>query len=150
MTNIFSDSFRISDILCDRVLNPARDTDLGNVEPRNLIEACGILPDFFCQSIITTKQEGTPLTLLAVAMGMDKEYQHGGFTKYPFKGYVHMSGDKIGVYETDDDPDMKPLARFAMDRFFCYVYEYGICAIVDTDVPSKYKNYPSQYIARFD
>ena len=121
---IISKTFRPSDILLDRVLNPARDADIGSATPALIIEACGIIPDFFCQACCTAD----PLTLDAIASGMDDAYQYGGFS-YPFGGSL----TDAGLYQSshDDDPDMPPLARFTFEGFECFVYHYGIAAIRD-------------------
>ena len=117
---------RPSDLLLDRVLNPAQDADIGGATPKQLIEACGIIPDFFCQACI---EAGEHLTLNAIADGMDAAYQMGGFA-YPFGGTVD---DHNGTYQSeyDDDPALAPLARFIFEGFECFVYEYGITAIRD-------------------
>ena len=145
MTKIFDVNFRASDLILDRVLNPNHDPEIGTARPDDLVEACGIIPDFFCSACCEASQ-GT-LTLLAIADKMDELYGCGGFAQYPLKGSL---GD-FGVYSYPDDPDMHPLARFSFeDRFVLYVYQYGICAIVDNKVPSKYRWSPHHYIARFD
>ena len=83
MENVHTLNIRPSDILLDRVFNPAQDADIGGATPKQLAEACGIIPDFFCQACI----EAAPLTLDAIAAGMDNAYQFGGFC-YPFNGTV--------------------------------------------------------------
>jgi hypothetical protein len=141
MANIHTLNIRPSDFVLDRVLNPAADRRIGSARPGDIIEACGIIPDFFCAACIMASNSGEPVTLDAIADDMDAEYQMGGFC-YPFGGSV----DVDGTYHSEfaDDPDMAPLARFGFDgRFFCYVYDYGIVAIRDgLDGPAK--------IARFD
>jgi hypothetical protein len=91
-----------------------------------LAEACGIIPDFFCQACI---EAGDALTLDAIAAGMDNAYQFGGFC-YPFNGTID---DHNGTYQSehDDDPALAPLARFIFEGFELFVYEYGIAAIRD-------------------
>ena len=126
--NIFQLNFRPSEILLDRVLNPTRDENIGAATPADLIEACGIIPDFFCAACVGC---GDDLTLDNVCAGMDDAYGYGGF-KYAWTGNV----TDRGVYEAsnDNDPDMHPLARFGFDgRFFCYVYDYGVAAVVDRE-----------------
>jgi hypothetical protein len=56
-------TFRPSDVLLDRVLNPAGDLMLGDCEPEHLIEACGIIPEFFAQACLSAD----PLTLDEIA-----------------------------------------------------------------------------------
>ena len=127
-TNIIQTHFRPSDILLDRVLNPTRNPDLGAATPADIIEACGIIPDFFCAACIGC---GDDLTLDNVCAGMNEAYGYGGF-KYAWKGNV----TDRGVYQSthEDDPDMDPLARFGFEgKFFCYVYDYGVAAVVDRE-----------------
>jgi hypothetical protein len=119
-------NIRPSDFLLDRVFNPAQDQDIGTATPAYLAEACGIIPDFFCQACT----DAEPLTLDAIADGMDAAYQYGGFC-HPFNGTVD---DHNGIYKSHDgDPDLAPLARFIFKgtRFECFVYPYGITAIRD-------------------
>ena len=129
-------TFRPSDVLLDRVLNPAGDFMLGDCEPEHLIEACGIIPEFFAQACLSAD----PLTLDAIAAGMDNAYQFGGFC-YPFNGTVD---DHNGTYQSEHDDDaLLPLARFIFEGFECFVYEYGIAAIRDRATRAT-------KIARFD
>jgi len=140
-TNIIQTHFRPSDILLDRVLNPTRNPDIGAAVPADIIEACGIIPDFFCAACIETNNTEIPQTLESVCEAMDEIYGFGGF-KYAWKGNV----TDRGVYESahDDDPDMAPLARFGFEgKFFCYVYDYGCVAVVEIET-GKFK------VARFD
>jgi len=125
MENVKTINVRPSDLLLDRVFNPARDEQLGGATPAQLAEACGIIPDFFCQACMTAD----PLTLDNIAAGMDDAYQFGGFC-YPFNGTVD---DHDGTYQSehDDDPALAPLARFIFEGFELFVYEYGIAAIRD-------------------
>jgi len=142
MQNIFEVNFRASDILLDRVLNPAKDADTGRNRPADLIEACGIIPDFFLEACHFAKDSETGLTLDNVCAGMDNAYQFGGFGSYPWKGTL----DHNGTYQADNDEDapLAPLARFGFEgRVFCYVYDYGVAAVrIGLDGPYK--------IARFD
>ena len=121
-------NIRPSDLLLDRQLNPTRDADIGSATPALIIEACGIIPDFFAHACM----QADPLTLDEVANHMDEIYQFGGF-RYPFGGSITPAG----VYQSsyDDDPDMPPLAKFVFDTdtggFECFVYHYGIAAIRD-------------------
>ena len=119
-------NIRHSAFLLDRVFNPAQDPHIGTATPANLAEACGIIPDFFCQACT----DAEPLPLAALAGGMDAAYQFGGFC-YPFHGTVD---DHNGIYKSHDgDPDLAPLARFIFKgtRFECFVYPYGITAMRD-------------------
>ena len=126
MTNIIEMKLRPSDVVLDRVFNPAADDQLGGATPAQLAEACGIIPDFFCQACLMA----APLTLDNIAAGMDSVYQFGGFNAYPYKGSID---DHDGTYQSehDDDDALPPLARFIFEGFECFVYEYGIAAIRD-------------------
>ena len=126
MENVHTLNIRPSDILLDRVFNPAQDADIGGATPKQLAEACGIIPDFFCQACI---EAGDALTLDAIAAGMDNAYQFGGFC-YPFNGTID---DHNGTYQSEheDDDALPPLARFIFEGFELFVYEYGIAAIRD-------------------
>jgi hypothetical protein len=126
MTNVIEMKLRPSDVVLDRVFNPAADDQLGGATPAQLAEACGIIPDFFCQACLMA----APLTLDNIAAGMDSVYQFGGFNAYPFKGSID---DHDGTYQSEheDDDALPPLARFIFEGFECFVYEYGIAAIRD-------------------
>ena len=156
MAQIIDLNFRASEYILDRVLNPNHDPDIGNARPVDLVEACGIIPDFFCTACCEAQQnrpawnEGKT-TLLDIANKMDDAYGCGGFAQYLSGHNNSLSGvDARGVYSYPDDPDLHPLARFGFaDRFLLYVYDYGMCAIVDT-APDPDNTAPVQYIARFD
>ena len=137
MSNVTTLNVRPADILLDRVFNPAQNADFGVATPAQLSEACGIIPDFFCQACMMAD----PLTLENIAAGMDDAYQFGGFC-YPFNGTVD---DHTGTYQSEyeeDDP-LAPLARFIFDRFECFIYEYGMVSIPDRETRET-------KIARFD
>ena len=119
-------TFRPSDVLLDRVLNPAGDLMLGDCEPEHLIEACGIIPEFFAQACLSADS----LTLDEIANQMDEAYSFGGF-RYSFGGNITLSGVYQSEHPTDDD--LPPLARFIFDRFECFVYQYGIVGIRDRE-----------------
>jgi len=118
-------NIRPSDLLLDRVLNPTRDADIGGARPADIIEACGIIPDFFAAACCSTSEA---LTLDIIAAGMDAEYQFGGF-RYPFGGSL----TDAGVYQSehDADNDLPPLPGFTFQGFEVFVYQYGITAIRD-------------------
>ena len=126
MGNVIEMKMRPSDVILDRVYNPAADDNFGEATPVQLAEACGIIPDFFCQACLMA----SPLTLENIAAGMDSVYQFGGFNAYPYKGSID---DHDGTYQSehDDDDALPPLARFIFEGFECFVYEYGIAAIRD-------------------
>ena len=140
MTNVTTFNLRPSEFLLDRVLNPTRDATIGAARPADILEACGIIPDFFCAACIEISNGELALTLDGICEAMDEQYGFGGFGSYPWKGTV----DAAGVYHAangEDDP-MAPLARFSFEgRAVCFVYDYGVTAIC-VDGQSR--------IARFD
>ena len=145
--NSIAMTLRPADILLDRVLNPADNADLNQWQPDHLVEACGIIPDFFVSACITAEQENPDtLTLQHIADGMDRVYQFGGF------GYeMNWPGtlDADGVYTSphDEDSPLPPLVRFAFNSgarvFECFVYECAITAI-------RERGTASLFIGRFD
>ena len=128
---------RPSELLLVRVLNPAQNEDIGSATPKELIEACGIIPDFFCNACTRTKDH---LTLNAIADGMESDYQSWGYV-YSLRGTV----DSDGTYRSEyaEDPALAPLARFIFKGFDCFVYDYGITVIRDLETHET-------KIARFD
>ena len=143
--NTVAIEMRPSDWILDRVLNPAGDPYLNQVPPPRLLEACGIIPDFFAEACVTAEDENPEgFTLRDVADGMDRVYQFGGFG-YPWPGSL----DADGVYRSqyDEDPPMSPLVRFSFNSgarvFECFVYEAGITAI-------RERGTASLFIGRFD
>ena len=143
MANTLTFNRRMSDILLDRVLNPTYDRYLGGARPHDLIEACGIVPDFFCAACVEASAAAgdEAITLDDICDGMDALYGFGGF-EYPMGGKIDHQGVLISNH--DDDADLHPLARFGFEgRVFCYVYDCGIVAVrVGLDGPYR--------IARFD
>lgn len=138
---------RPSELILDRVLNPAGDADFNRAQPARLLEACGIIPDFFAEACITAETENPEgVNLDAIADAMDRVYQMGGF-QYPLGGDI----DADGVYRSQyaEDPDMSPLVRFAYavtmggQAFECFVYQYGITAI-------RERGSEAAKVARFD
>lgn len=127
---------RPSDVLLDRVLNPTDDPVVGSTTAAHVIEACGIIPDIFCQACLSSD----PLLLETIADTMDEIYQFGGFM-YAFEGAVSPEGRYCSGYEDDDD--LAPLARFIYDRFELFVYPYAITALRD-------RNTREFKIGRFD
>jgi hypothetical protein len=138
---------RPSELILDRVLNPAGDADLNRAQPAHLLEACGIIPDFFAEACITAETENPDgVNIDAIADAMDRVYQFGGF-EFPLGGDL----DADGVYRSQyaEDPDMSPLVRFAYavtmggQAFECFVYECGITAI-------RERGSETAKVARFD
>ena len=116
-----------------------------NLHELNLIEMCGIVPDFFIQSCMDSDD-----TLDSIAEGMDKQYGMGGFGTFAFKGKVE-DNKYISPYEEDEDMDALVVIHYrtekdecgAYDKFTMYQFESGIVGIEDvTNGKTK--------IARFD
>jgi len=126
-------SFRPSDLILHRVLNPTGDTDLNQWQPGHLLEACGIIPDFFAEACITAQSENPDgVNIEAIADAMDRIYQYGGF-QYPLGGAIDSEGVYLSQYAEDED--LSPLVKFiysadrGTDVFECLVYRSGITAL---------------------
>lgn len=131
-------NIRTSELVLDRVLNPTNDKVIGAASGDDIVEACGLIPDFFCQACLNLEKFNDS-DLQNVADGMDTIYGFGGF-QYPWDGTLTDDG----IYQSNDgDPDMSPLALFSYHHMQLFVYQYGICAIRDSEI-NKYK------VARFD
>ncbi len=144
-------NIRTSELVLDRVLNPTDDEVIGTASGNDIVEACGLIPDFFCQACLSleTKFNDAGLLIIAnskgnsscsyVAYEMDSIYGCGGF-QYSWSGTLTDEG----VYQSnDEDPDMNPLALFRYAHMELFVYQYGVCAIRDTKTNES-------KIARFD
>jgi len=131
-------NIRTSELVLDRVLNPTDDKVIGAASGNDIVEACGLIPDFFCQACLNIELFNDS-DLKIVADGMDSIYGFGGF-QYPWSGTITTKG----VYQSnDEDPDMNPLALFRYAHMELFVYQYGVCAIRDTKTNES-------KIARFD
>jgi hypothetical protein len=118
-------NIRTSDLILDKVFNPANNAGLNKAKPSDIEQACGLIPDFFADACLEASD-----TLDNVACAMDNLYGFGGFKSYPYNGKVADDGTYTSEHEEDED--MSPLCRFGYEsRFFCYVYEYGITSIQD-------------------
>jgi hypothetical protein len=120
----------LSAVVLDQTINPTKSAELSGADPERLLEACGLIPEFFaaacCKEDIdpALKDGGDTMTLEAVATAMDEEYGFGGF-RFPFSGSV----DADGTYCADDDPPQPPLVKYDYPGFECLVYRYGITAL---------------------
>ena len=132
----------------DTLINPTNNPEIGESFEFNIIEACGIIPQFFEDACDAQSTRDIPvgtynaLPLEFVANKMDQLYQYGGFEDSTFEGEIRPDG----TYQSDDeDPDMAPLAKFTSnDRMMeLFIYDYSICAIRNKRT-NEYK------IARFD
>ena len=150
--NTIAYEMRPSDWILDRVLNPAGDPDFNQAAPDRLLEACGIIPDFFAEACVTAEDENPEgFTLQDVAAGMDRIYQFGGFA-YPWPGTL----DADGVYYSkhEEDPPLSPLVRFSFmashsGRIIeCFVYQSAITSIRERS--GWRSGTASLFIGRFD
>jgi hypothetical protein len=127
-------ALRASEFLLDRTLAPSLNSQWKKAFSSNdLIEACGIIPDFFLDACIRATHD-LDGTLSAVAQEMDRAYQMGGFGSYTFTG--ELSADGLYTFDAFDehqDPPLQPYARFRFKNFECFVYPYAITAIRDID-----------------
>ena len=139
----------LADILLDRVFNPAGDPELARATPDQLLEACGLIPHFFCDACQQAQTENPDgFTLKNIADAMDNLYQFGGF-QYPWPGSLDADGVYTACAPYDGDPPLLPLVRFIFSCFDnarpieCFVYEAGITAI-------RERGTASLFIGRFD
>ena len=130
-TIILNGRARLSAVVLDHTINPTNSPKLSGADSERLLEACGLIPDFFaaacCEVDIdpALKKDGSDtMTLEAVATAMDEEYGFGGF-RFPFSGVVNA----IGYYYGDDDSPEAPLVKYDYPGFECFVYQYGITAL---------------------
>ena len=137
----------LADILLDRVFNPAGDPELARATPDQLLEACGLIPHFFCDACQQAQTENPDgFTLDNIADAMDNVYQFGGF-KCRWPGHVSAIGVYTSAYA--EDPPLSPLVRFTFSCFDnarsieCFVYDSGITSI-------RERGTASLRIGRFD
>jgi len=151
----------LADIMLDREFNPAGDPILSRATPNQLLEACGLIPHFFCDACANCEVENPEgFTLDNIADAMDRIYQYGGF-RYGWQGTV----DQKGIYHAPDseDPPLSPLVRFRYTQaahwhpelnetdaklyqpriIECMVYRYAVVAI-------RERNEGPVRIGRFD
>ena len=132
----------LADILLDRVFNPAGDPELARATPAQLLEACGLIPHFFCDACQQAETENPDgFTLKNIADAMDNLYQFGGF-QYPWPG--HVAADGVYTSAHAEDPPLSPLVRFTFSCFDdvrwieCFVYQSGITAIRERGTASLF------------
>ena len=137
----------LADILLDRRFNPAGDPELARATPDQLLEACGLIPHFFCDACQQAQTENPDgFTLDNIADAMDNVYQFGGF-QYRWPG--HVAADGVYTSAHAEDPPLSPLVRFIFSCFDnarsieCFVYESGITSI-------RERGTASLRIGRFD
>jgi len=110
--------------------NPTGDAELAAVPEGRIIEACGIIPDFFLIAVLEGMESRTGPTLESVSEKMDSAYGFGGF-RYPFEGAVSPQGVYHSSFEEEGDAPLPPLARFVQGMLECFVYQYAIVALRD-------------------
>lgn len=137
------DGYRLSLDPCKRWIPMLTGTGLSKIKAeQHLREMMGIIPDFYQAAVVHTDRNGT---IEEFARVMDECYGWGGFSDSVFSGTV--SDDGLYTSEYDEDEDLYPLARLTMTSVSeadveCYIYEYGIVALIDAWGESK--------VARFD
>lgn len=89
-----------------------------------LVEACGIIPDFFIHAI----REGADGTAREALKAMNDVY---GFPVSPMPG---GEVDQYGTYRFPEDPPLEPLMKLeAPGGVTLYIYQYAIVALVDPE-----------------
>jgi hypothetical protein len=146
MENIFE--MRVSDYILNRNLNPLKDKEYGKLTPDQLIEWCGIIPDFFANAVTSEEcaeliekacnaQKDNKLTdlgidllqntaLFKVADKMDEAY---GWSAFGNSVMTNIPSDFGIIFGTHGEPDLNPLAKFNYEFLEVLVYEYGLVAL---------------------
>ena len=137
--NTILKSVRASDLVLDRTFNPAESPDVETLNKDYLVEACGLIPDFFADACLLleldhggasidffAKTGATPLDTIADTM--NTIYGSGGFYD-GFGGSIDDDGCYVSKY-SEEEP-MPPFARFRYDNFVCYVYDCAITVLFD-------------------
>jgi len=156
MENIFK--MRVSDYILHRNLNPLKDKEYGKLTPDQLIEWCGIIPDFFANAVTSEEsaeliekacnaQKDNKLTdlgidllqntaLFKVADKMDEAY---GWPAFGNSVMTNKPSDFGIIFGTDGEPDLNPLAKFNYEFLEVLVYEYGLVALRISGKPNTVK-----------
>ena len=156
MENIFE--MRVSDYILNRNLNPLKDKEYGKLTPDQLIEWCGIIPDFFAKAVTSEEsaeliekacnaQKDNKLTdlgidllqntaLFKVADKMDEAY---GWSAFGNSVMTNKPSDFGIIFGTDGEPDLNPLAKFNYEFLEVLVYEYGLVALRISGKPNTVK-----------
>ena len=156
MENIFE--MRVSDYILNRNLNPLKDKEYGKLTPDQLIEWCGIIPDFFANAVTSEEsaeliekacnaQKDNKLTdlgidllqntaLFKVADKMDEAY---GWPAFGNSVMTNKPSDFGIIFGTDGEPDLNPLAKFNYEFLEVLVYEYGLVALRISGKPNTVK-----------
>ena len=121
-------NIRTSDIVLGRLLNPSQSGEYKAHRAIDMVEACGLIPDFFAQACLHLEYESEEdHTIQTIADEMDRAYQYGGFS-------IGIDGEIAadGTFLSDGDDDLAAICRYDYEsRFYLYVYPYAITAIVD-------------------
>ena len=127
---------RASDLVLDRIFNPANSPDIETLNNDYLAESCGLIPDFFADACLileidsdTIDFKNTESTALdTIADTMNNIYGSGGF----FNGFGgSIDGDGCYVSEYSEEEPMPPFAKFIYENFCCYVYDCAITVLFD-------------------
>jgi hypothetical protein len=134
--NTILKSVRASDLVLDRLYNPANSPDVETLNKDYLVEACGLIPDFFADACLLlemdndlidfTNTESTQLDHIAETM--NTIYGSGGFYD-GFGGSIDDDGCYVSKY-SEEEP-MPPFARFRYDHYVCYVYDCAVTVLFD-------------------
>ena len=133
---------RTSDFVLDKVLNPLKDKSYGTLTPDQLNEWCGVIPDFFCKSVLDNETEIDAMCekqlsdlkkdylqnsiLSKVADRMDEAY---GYPAFGNSVMTNKPSDFGIIFGTDGEPDLNPLGKFSFKFLEVLVYEYGLVAL---------------------
>jgi len=127
---------RASDLVLDRIFNPANSPDVETLNNEYLAESCGLIPDFFADACLMLELDSDTIDfkntksteLETIANTMNTLYGCGGF----FNGFGG-SKDEHGCYvsEYSEEEPMPPFAKFIYENFCCYVYDCAITVLFD-------------------
>jgi hypothetical protein len=134
--NTILKSVRASDLVLDRTFNPAESPAVETLNKDYLVEACGLIPDFFADACLLLGSffelidfKNTESTQLDhIADTMNTIYGSGGFGP-AFGGSIDDDGCYVSKY-SEDEP-MPPFVRFRYDHYVCYVYDCAITVLFD-------------------
>ena len=134
--NTILKSVRASDLVLDRTFNPAESPDVETLNNDYLVEACGLIPDFFADACLLLAMDNdlidfknTKSTELdTIADTMNTIYGSGGF----YDGFGgSIDGDGCYVSKYSEEEPMPPFAKFIYEHFCCYVYDCAITVLFD-------------------
>lgn len=92
-----------------------------------LIEACGLIPIFFCKAIASLSEKATAREVYEAMVEMY------GYGDYHTTKWGHCT--KEGIYKSSypEDPDLYPYIEMRLpDGLGLFVYPHALLAVVDT------------------